>query len=80
MNDMKMVSFCKACIDFLAWINPPPRINGTTETFNELTGLKNERYLGEHICERRYAIRNETGNQTVRNKAIPTRVREPTAL
>ena len=41
-------------------------------------GLNNERYLGEHICERRYAIRNKTGNQSifVRNKAIPTRARE----
>ena len=36
------------------------------------------------MCPCRYAVRNETGNQKkkkiVRNKAIPSRAREPAAL
>ena len=27
--------------------------------------IENDRYLGEHMCERRYAMRNETGNQRI---------------
>ena len=44
--------------------------------------ILNERSFGQPMCLRRYAIRNKTGNQKsfVRNKAIPSRAREPAAL
>ena len=44
---------------------------------------KKKRSLGEPMCPCRYAVRNKTGNQKkkiVRNKAIPSRAREPAAL
>ena len=46
--------------------------------------IYNERSFGEPMCLCKYAIRNTTGNQKkkkiVRNKAIPSRAREPAAL
>ena len=49
-----------------------------------LDSVFDERSFGQPMCLHRYAIRNETGNKKkkklVRNKAIPSRAREPAAL
>ena len=51
--------------------------------FYETIENLNERSFGEPMCLCKYAIRNKIGNQKkkiVRNKAIPSKAREPAAL